>query len=150
MVHEHMRPFFESKTTNYITAVHLQEKRKKAGAIEILYTYKGSILECTTSNFFIFKGNILITPKDMVLIGITRNFVLKLAKKAGFVIEERPIRQEELAEATEAFITSTNKDILPIVQVADQKIGMGTTKGKVGENTKRLMELFAQETAKLT
>ncbi len=145
MIHEHLRPFFESKTTNYITAIHLQEQRIKQRAIEILYLYQGNILECTTSNFFIFKKNVLVTPKDNVLIGITRNVVLKLAKKAGFAIEERPLRHEELSEATEAFITSTNKDVLPIVKIGAQRIHSG----KVGENTKKLMELFAQETAKL-
>lgn len=145
MMHEHMRPFYESKTTNYITAVHLQDKREKARAIEILYTFQGNVLECTTSNFFIFREDTLITPKNDVLIGITRNFVLRLAKKAGFMIEERDIRQEELAVATEAFITSTNKDVLPIVKVGSQKIG----NGKVGKNTKNLMELFAAEIVKL-
>ncbi|MDQ3014613.1 MAG: aminotransferase class IV [bacterium] len=145
MVHEHLRPFYESKTTNYITAVHLQEKLKKVGAIEILYTFKEKVLECSTANFFIFKGDTLITPKDMVLIGITRNLVLKLAKKAGFLIEERDIAEHELQEATEAFITSTNKEVLPIVKVGSQKIG----DGKVGKNSKELRELFTAEIAKL-
>lgn len=145
IVHEHMRPFYESKTTNYITSVHLQEKRQKAGAIEILYTFQGKVLECSTANFFIFKNNTLITPKDLILIGITRNFVLKLAKKAGFKIEERDINEGELKEAAEAFITSTNKDVLPIVKVGAQKIG----NGKPGENTQKLHKLFVAEIAKL-
>ena len=71
--------------------------------------------------------------------GITRNLVIKLADKE-FEVEERPLKMEELALASEAFITATNKDIVPVIQIDDRKIG----DGKPGKNTKRLMELFEE------
>ena len=96
-------------------------------------------MEASTSNFFVFIGDKLITPKGNILKGITRNLVIKLAKKE-FEVEERELKTEELALVTEAFIAATNKDIVPVVQIDDLKIG----DGKPGKNTKQLMELFAE------
>jgi D-alanine transaminase/branched-chain amino acid aminotransferase len=56
ITYDHARQYPEYKTTNYITAVRLQKQRKEAGAIEVLYTHDGKILECATSNFFIVKN----------------------------------------------------------------------------------------------
>ncbi len=138
MTHDFERNFFDIKTTNYITAVKLQSEKKKKKAAEILYVHNGKVLEATTSNFFIFKGDTLITPKDNILIGITRNFVIELAQKAEFQIEERPVLISELNEATEAFISATNKEILPIVKIDSTVIG----NGQVGRHTTTLMEMF--------
>lgn len=141
---EYQRDIPLAKTTDYLIAVKLQPIRRQNKAIEVLYTKNGLILECTTSNFFIFKGNTLITPKNNVLIGTTRNFVIKLAKRVKFQIEERDLSLKELKSANEAFITATTKEIAPIIRINDQKIG----NGKVGKNTKILMELFLKNTKK--
>ncbi len=137
---QHTRPLAEAKHTNYAVAVKWQEKRQKAGAIEILYVDNGKILECAMSNFGIFKGNTIVTPKNSVLAGVTRKLVLKLAKKK-FKVEERDILVEELKEATEAFLTATNKYVVPIVKIDNLKIG----NGKVGPNTKWLLEEYKKE-----
>lgn len=134
------RDMAEIKTTNYIAAVkNINERQKKEKFFEILYVSNGTVLEASTSNFFAFIGDKLITPKDNILKGITRNLVIKLAKKE-FEVEERPLKIEELATATEAFIAATNKDIVPVVQIDGKKIG----DGKPGKNTKWLMELFEE------
>ncbi len=146
ITHEHIRAFSDIKTTNYITAVSLQGERKQKGAIEILYTFGGNVLEGTTSNFFMIKDEVIITPKDNILIGITRNFVIKLAKKEGYKVIERDIDVTELREADEAFITASNKEIVPIVKIDTYKIGHG----KVGENTKLLMEKYGDVIKKLS
>ena len=104
-----------------------------------MYVSNNVVLEASTSNFFVFIGDKLVTPKDNILKGITRNLAIKLAKKE-FEVEERELKMEELALVTEAFIAATNKDIVPVVQIDDKKIGSG----KPGKNTKRLMELFAE------
>ncbi len=134
---EHQRLLPQSKNNNYILAVKMGPLKKKKGAVEVLYTSDGKILEASTSNFFIFKGATVITPKDNILKGITRKVVLRLAKKR-FKVEERELKIGELDSATEAFITGTNKLIMPIVMVDNKKIG----DGEVGENTKLLMEEF--------
>jgi branched-chain amino acid aminotransferase len=141
-VFEEQRRFPESKTTNYIQAVLLQEARKKAGAIEILYVSEGKVLEAATSNFFIVKNGTLITAKQRVLAGITRKVTIDVARP-NFKIEERDVTVREMYKADEAFITSSFKEIVPIVKVGSRKIG----NGKVGPVTKEVMRLFHEFTA---
>lgn len=136
----HQREMPKAKTLNYATAFKLQDWRQQQRAYEILYISGGCVLEATTSNFFIIKKNKLITPKKNILIGITRNFVLKLAR-GKFLIEERDIDLKDLARAEEAFITATNKEILPVVKINNRKIGQG----KVGRKTKELITLFREK-----
>lgn len=138
ITYEHQRLFPEAKTTNYLTAIRLQKEKKKAGAIEILFTFRGKVLETATSNIFIIKANTLVTPKDNILLGTTRAVVIKLAKKLGFSVEERDVFVGELTEASEIFITATNKKITPIVMIDNMSVG----RGEVGEKTKVLMAAF--------
>ena len=138
---EQQRQFAESKTTNYIQAVLLQKARKKAGALEILYVSDGKVLEASTSNFFIVKKNTVITAKRGILKGITRKVTIDLAK-SHFPLKEREIRVKELYSADEAFITSSFKDVVPVVKIGGRKIG----NGKVGPVTKEIMRLFKEYT----
>ena len=79
---DHSRDAAEIKTTNYVEAVkNINERQKKEKFFEILYVSNGIVLEASTSNFFAFIGDKLIAPKDNILKGITRNLVIKLAKK---------------------------------------------------------------------
>ncbi len=136
---EYQRFMPEIKTTNYINAVRLQKKRKTSKSIEILLVSGGQALECSTSNIFMFKENKLITTDKNILPGITRKAVMDVARK-NFKIEERKISLDELLKADEVFITSSYKDIVPIVKIDKNTIG----KGRVGENTKKLMSLFSE------
>ncbi|HKZ35010.1 MAG TPA: aminotransferase class IV [Patescibacteria group bacterium] len=141
MTHEFLREIPPAKVLNYITAVKLQPKKKREGALEILYTWQGRVLEATTSNFFLFRGDTLVTPKRDVLIGMTRDFVLGLARKV-YKIEERDLYVSELKEADEAFITATNKEIVPVVRINAITVG----NGQVGERTKVLLKKFHEHT----
>jgi branched-subunit amino acid aminotransferase/4-amino-4-deoxychorismate lyase len=143
MTHDHQRQYAAAKTNNYITAVRLQNERKRKGAAEILYTNDGKVLECSTSNFFIVKKGKIITAKDGILIGVTRNAVIRIAKKK-YHIEERAVSISEMFSADEAFLTGTTKDILPITSIDGKKIGKGAGKGKVGPVTKDLMKIFRE------
>lgn len=143
ITHEYERLLPQSKNNNYIWAVKLASLKKRKGAVEILYTSRGKILEASTANFFIIKGATLITTKDEILKGITRKIVLKLTRR-HFKVEERDVRIEELDSASEAFVTGTNKLIMPVVKVDNKIIG----NGKVGENTKLLMEEYKKYTGK--
>ncbi len=135
---EYLRDMPKAKITNYIAAIKMQEEKKKKKALEIIYTHKGKALEASTSNFFIVKKGKLITPKENILLGITRNLVADLAKKNGFKIQEREIKISELFSADEVFLTASNKDIVPIVKVDGKKIA----DGKVGKATRDLMDIF--------
>ena len=137
MTHDHCRVFPEIKLTNYITAIRLQPVLRQKEMHDILYIYDNKVLETTRSNFFIFKNATLITPENNVLIGRTRNCILDLAKN-DFKIEQRDIEKVELSEADEAFITSSSQKVMPVVKIDDILVG----NGKVGANTRRVMELF--------
>ncbi len=84
-----------------------------------------------------FHGNTLVTPRAGVLKGVTRNVVLALAE-GHFKIEERPISLSELSQVDEAFVTSSSKEITPVIQIDDQIIG----NGEVGRRTYELEQLF--------
>jgi len=135
------------KSLNYITAIRALKRARAAGAIEALYrTPDGFVTECTTSNFFAFRNGVLITSSEDILYGITRASAIEAAEDL-VPIEYRRLKYSELATLDEAFITSTTKELLPIVRVDDIRIG----DGKVGPQTKRLMSalhaLIQQETS---
>ena len=144
ILHEHFREYSQFKTINYISAVPLQKKMKNLGALETLYTHKGQILECATSNFFIVAGGKCITPKDNILQGITRKVAIELAGKNGMTVEERNISLQEVYASDECFLTSSFKDIVPVVCVGDRAIA----NGRVGEISKKMVKLFEENLVK--
>lgn len=128
----------EAKTSNYVTAIRALKEAARHGASDALFVNEQDhVLEATRSNFFIFRGDTLITPRMGVLIGVTRNVVLDLARDR-FAIEERPILLEELSTVDEAFMTSSSREIMPIVQIDDWMIG----DGKPGSRTYELEQRF--------
>ena len=130
----------EAKTANYIAAIRALKEAARRGAADALFVNEREhVLEATRSNFFIFRGDTLVTPRRGILVGITRNVVLELARNT-FPIEERPILLEELALADEAFITSSSKEITPVVQIDVLIIG----NGKPGQRTYQLEQLFIE------
>lgn len=134
---EFVRDLPELKSTNYLHMIRLAAEMKSQGAADLLYYKDGEVSELTRSNFFIFKGDTLITPHQNILHGITRRVVLELAEKE-FKVEVRPLLVEELEEADEAFTTSTNKWVMPVVQIGRQIVG----DGKPGKRTLKLLEQF--------
>src|SRR3989344_1559601 len=66
--HEYLRLLPESKTINYIVSVQKQKELKRKKVLEPLYVYEGKVLECSSSNIFIVKKGILVTPKNNILI----------------------------------------------------------------------------------
>jgi branched-chain amino acid aminotransferase len=134
----------EAKTTSYVSAVRALKEAARQGAEDALFVNEqGQVMEATRSNFFIFKGDTLITPRDEVLIGITRNVVLQLAR-GHFNVEERPILFEELAQADEAFVTASSKEIVPVVQIDGLVIGNGKPGPRTTELEQRFIEMVNQ------
>lgn len=139
MSYDYQREMAEVKTTNYTAALRLRKRVEQQKAYDILYYSKGNVLELTRSNFFIVKDNTVITAATDILKGITRQTVLNLAE-AKYKVEVREVKYAELAQADEAFLTGTNKKIVPVVQVDDKLIG----NGKSGKVTRSLYEAFLE------
>ncbi len=139
MLHRHVRELPEVKSTNYLTGIRIREDLKRAGAPEVLYHDGRQVSESARSNFFIVTSNgVLVTPRDNVLHGVTRKQVLALARQAGIPVEERAVELSELPAAAEAFLTSTVKGVLPVVQIDDMPIG----EGMAGPLSVQLMTAF--------
>src|SRR5436190_8367837 len=116
------RGLSDAKIPNYVTAIRALKDAARHGANDALFVNEqGHVLEATRSNFFVLRGDTLITPHAEILIGVTRNVALSLAR-GRFAIEERPILLGELPTADEAFITSSSKEITPVVQIDDWPI----------------------------
>ena len=134
----------EAKTTSYLAAIRaLKEAKRRHAADALFVNEQGHVLEATRSNFFIFRGDTLVTPRVGVLIGITRNVVLELAS-GRFPTEERPILLEELPLADETFITSSSREIVPVVQIDDLVIGNGKPGQRTYELEQRFIEMIAR------
>ncbi|MBU2444525.1 MAG: aminotransferase class IV [Bacteroidetes bacterium] len=126
-----------AKTINYTHAIKYLSEFIPKGFFEVLYVFNDLILECTSSNIFIIKNNRLITPKGNLLSGITRNLILSICSPE-FEAEEREVTFTEVLAADESFITSTDKEVLPVVAIDDNQIG----NGKIGTGTELIMKKF--------
>lgn len=139
ITHEHQRQLPHIKTIDYVKAVYLQPSIKAAGADDVLYHNAGLITECPRSNFFIVNNKQeVITPNKQILAGVTR---AKIVKNPQFVVKEAPIDFETLANAKEAFVTSSTKNVLPVVSIDGKPIGDGGP----GPVTQQLLEWIIQE-----
>jgi branched-chain amino acid aminotransferase len=117
-----------AKLGNYLISVLAIDQARASGAEEaILVDHSGSVLEGATSNVFLVTGERLITPplSQDILAGITRHHVLALADELGLAVEERRVSTEELAHTDELFLSSSIRELLPIVQVDGKAIGSG-------------------------
>lgn len=134
---DYVREMAEVKSTDYKRVILMATAMRAAGAQDLLYQKGGEISELSRSNFFIVKGDRLITPDRHILHGITRRTVMQLAQD-DFNVEERPVLLSELYDADEAFTTSSTKKVLPITQIGELTIG----DGHVGPKAKFLLERF--------
>ena len=142
ITHPLERTLPDAKVISYIPAAMALKLAKKKDAVEAIYiNRKMEALEGTTSNLFAFFGNTLVTPKDGVLKGITRQAVLSVAKKI-YPVEEKPIQLERLLTADEVFISGTNKGIVPVIQIDNTKIG----KNIPGPHTRELIKELENHT----
>lgn len=133
----------QAKTINYIPAIMALKQAQAAQAVEALYVNRQQhILEGTTTNFFIFHGDQLLTPLEDILPGVTRDFVIELARDSGFAVVERALTLADVRQADEAFLTASNKEIMPVHHLDDLQIGPG----HCGPHTQTLMTAFHQAT----
>ena len=119
----------------YMICTMSKHKAEKEGFHDaLMLDYRGLVAEATGANvFFVMKDGRIHTPTpDCFLDGITRRTVIELAKARGHEIVERQIRPEEMADATECFLTGTAAEVTPVGQIGDYSFTPGEiTRGLV-------------------
>jgi branched-chain amino acid aminotransferase len=131
-----------AKTINYIPAILALRKAAAEGAAEAIYVdSQHRMLEGTTSNLFFFSGDTLVVPSESILQGITRKVILELASRQ-FKVEHRDVHEDEVRLFDEVLITSSNKEVVPVVAVDHITVGDGTPGGR----TRALMDAFRKYT----
>jgi len=131
------------KTLNYLNNILAKIEASDAGYQEaIMLDHRGHACECTGDNIFIVKGGRLMTPSENILIGITRQAVLDLARRAKIKTQEKLLTLKEIYGADECFLTGTAAEVIPVVKVDGRRIG----EGKPGAVTKDLMGRFHEST----
>ncbi|MBI2445661.1 aminotransferase class IV [Candidatus Micrarchaeota archaeon] len=119
------RDVAQAKTLNCLTSVMARKRAQAAGCDEAIFRIGRSVLEGTTCNVFAVLGAELLTPKDGVLQGVTRNAVLSLASDVGLEASEGPLTYDRLLHADEVFLTGTLKQIVPLVELDGKKLKVG-------------------------
>ena len=117
-----------AKASNYLANLLAVHEAKQAGAEEALMLgARGQILEGASSNIFIVRDGKVRTPEPEpgILVGITRATVLAAARAQAIEVEEGEVRPEDLYGADEAFITSSIREVMPVVSADGRTIGSG-------------------------
>jgi branched-chain amino acid aminotransferase len=93
-----------------------------------------------TSNFFYVQANILYTAQRDILLGVTRTMVIRAARGRGVDVKYQPLKLNQLPAVTEAFITSSSRGVVPVVQIDEVRIGQG----RPGKSTQLLMSAYSE------
>lgn len=129
------------KTTNRIPNVLASQAAKRHNALEgLLLNTEGRIAEGSRSNIFWVERDTLMTPplSDGCLDGVTRRKTIELARELGVSIREQSLTPDELAQANEAFLTSTLLMVMPIAESGTSRIATG----RPGVITKSVLDAF--------
>ncbi len=120
-----------------ICTISKHEAERKGYADALMLDWRGQVAEATGANVFFVKDGVIHTPTaDCFLDGITRQSVIKLAKKRGYKVIERAIMPEELADFEQCFLTGTAAEVTPVAEI-------GPYKFTVGEIARTLMEDYS-------
>ena len=116
------------KSNNLLNnALASQYAMRNGGFEAIMRNYRSEISECSQSNLFVVKDGLVLTPpiEAGLLAGITRAFVFEIGAACGVSVREQTMNDQDLFAADEMFLTSTTREIVPIVTVNDSQIGPG-------------------------
>lgn len=125
-------------------ALAAQAALKRGGFEAVMRNYRGELTECTQSNLFIVKNGVALTPplESGLLPGITREFIFDIGRATDVDVRDQVLRDDDLFAADEAFLTSTTREVVPIVTVDRQQIG----NGRPGPVTLKLLKAFRDRT----
>ena len=137
------------KSNNLLNNALAMQAAYRAGAEEALMcNYRGELTECSQANFFMVRGGATLTPTSEagLLEGVTRAFIFELGRELGIDVREETLYPKDLETADEMFITSTTRELSPVVRVDDRVVGSG----KPGPVTKTLLDRYQSRAQELT
>jgi D-alanine transaminase len=116
------------KSVSLLANCLLRQLAADAGCVEAILLRDGYVTEASTSNVFVVKHGVIVSPpKDRrILPGITLDLVLDLAREAKLPLEIRPVTERELREADEIWVSSSTKEVLPVTMLDGKPVGGGT------------------------
>ena len=128
------------KSISLIANVMIRLRANELNVMDAVMVRDGLVTEGTASNIFVVHHGIISTPpkSDCLLPGITRDLVIELARANGFKLEERDINQGELETADEIWLTSSTREIAPVVKLDDHVVG----DGHAGEYWKKIIAIY--------
>ncbi len=135
------REVAHAKYARYLPRLLARDEALARGAADALLADEaGRILSAATASVFAVVGGVVVTSS--VLEGITRKVVVELAREMSLSVSLRPIERADVAHATEMFLTSSLREIVPVIRVSDQTIGSGSP----GPVTRELQSAFRRLT----
>jgi D-alanine transaminase len=132
------------KATSLLANCLLRQMAMDAGCAETILFRDGILSEGAASNIFVVKNGVLLAPQKnhLMLTGITYDVVLELAAAHGLKTVVRDITDAEVRAADELWMTSSTKEVLPIVELDGKKVGAGGTAGLPGAVFKQMYNWY--------
>ncbi|HEX4073863.1 MAG TPA: aminotransferase class IV [Candidatus Acidoferrales bacterium] len=121
-------PLAGVKVTSWLNNVWSLYEAQQSGFDEVvLLNERGEVSECTAANIFCVEGGRVVTPPlaSGCLQGVTRGLILELGPRAGIPVEERTLYPEDLYSADEVFISSTNRNVVTVSEIAGHRMASG-------------------------
>lgn len=134
-------PLAGVKTISWLDSAWAAREAQREGFDEVvLLNERGEVSECTAANIFAVRAAKVLTPplSSGCLEGVTRGVLMEIASDAGTSVVEQTLRLEDLYSADEVFVTSTNRNVIGVKEIAGHTIADGST----GIITKKLDEAF--------
>ncbi len=130
------------KSVSLIANVMLKQQATEANAVDAILVRDGKVTEGTASNVFIVTQGVIATPpkSECLLPGITRDLVIDIARDNKFAYEERDIEENELLRADEIWLTSSTREVAPVVRLNGRPVG----DGKAGPMWYKVVEHYQQ------
>jgi D-alanine transaminase len=128
------------KSTSLLGNCLLRQLSAEAGATETILFRDGKLTEASASNVFAVKRGTILAPakNNLILPGITYDVVIELASAASLALEVRDVTEEEVRAADELWVTSSSKEVFPIVELDGRAVG----DGRPGPAFRRMYQLY--------
>lgn len=144
--HSSMMPTTAKSSGQYLNSILAVREAAQRGFDEaLLLDINGNLAEGAVENIFLVKDGKVLTndEKSSILLGITRQSVIEIARNLGYGVEIRALTLDDLFSADEAFLTGTAIEIAPIREVDGQTIGDGRTRPVTEKIRKTFFEIVS-------